>query len=145
MWTLDAVVAFQPWLTSGIPEALPALRVGFIEAGASWVPFLLSIYAASDRRLHHQAAGVHQPIDAKRGLFRESRIYVACQSQDDLPYLLQFGMEDNLLVGTDYTHADQSAELMALDVVEQRGAVGEIPAEVARKILEDNPRRFYGL
>jgi predicted TIM-barrel fold metal-dependent hydrolase len=70
---------------------------------------------------------------------------VACQSQDDVPYLLQFGMEDNLLVGTDYTHADQSAELMALDVIEQRGASGEVPAGVVRKILEDNPRRFYGL
>lgn len=34
---------------------------------------------------------------------------------------------------------------MALDVVEQRGARGEIPAEVVRRILEDNPRRFYGL
>jgi predicted TIM-barrel fold metal-dependent hydrolase len=78
-------------------------------------------------------------------LFRRSRIYVACQSQDDLPYILTFGTEDNLVVGTDYTHADQSAEMMALDIVEQRGARGEIPAEVARKILDDNPRRFYGL
>jgi predicted TIM-barrel fold metal-dependent hydrolase len=84
-------------------------------------------------------------VDVKQDLFRRSRLYVACQTQDDLPYILQFGMEDNLLVGTDYTHADQSAELLALDIVEQRGAEGEIPAEVARKILEDNPRRFYGL
>ena len=66
-------------------------------------------------------------------LLRRSRIYVACQSQDDLPYILQFGTEDNLMVGTDYTHADQSAELLALDIVEQRGASGEIPAEVVRK------------
>ena len=142
---LDAVAAFQPLASSGILDQLPSLRVGFIEAGASWVPFLLSIEAASARRRHHQQLGVHQPVDLKHDLFRRSRIYVACQSQDDLPYILQFGMEDNLLVGTDYTHADQSAELMALDVVEQWGAAGQIPAEAARKILDDNPRRFYGL
>jgi hypothetical protein len=49
------------------------------------------------------------------------------------------------MIGTDYSHADQSAEMQALDIIEQRGETGEIPAPVARKILDDNPRRFYGL
>ena len=49
------------------------------------------------------------------------------------------------MVGTDYTHADQSAELMAMDTVEQWGASGQISSEAARKILDDNPRRFYGI
>jgi hypothetical protein len=49
------------------------------------------------------------------------------------------------MIGTDYSHADQSAEMGALDIIEQRGEKGEIPAAVARKILDDNPRRFYGL
>ena len=109
------------------------------------MPFLLSVHAASARRGHLQADGVFRPIDVDHDLLHRSRIYVACQSQDDLPYILQFGTKDNLLVGTDYTHADQSAELLALDIVEQRSASGDIPAEVARKILDDNPRRFYGL
>ena len=49
------------------------------------------------------------------------------------------------MIGTDYSHADQSAEIRALDVIEQRAEKGEISASVARKILDDNPRRFYGL
>jgi hypothetical protein len=49
------------------------------------------------------------------------------------------------MIGTDYSHADQSAEIQALDVIQRRGELGEIPAPVARKILDDNPRRFYGL
>jgi hypothetical protein len=49
------------------------------------------------------------------------------------------------MIGTDYSHADQSAEIGALDVIEQRAEKGEIPASVAHKILDDNPRRFYGL
>lgn len=142
---LDAIVAFSPLVTSGVLDEFPTLRVGFIETGASWVPFLLSIHAARARRKHLQAEGGCQSVDLDIDLFRQSRIYVACQSQDDLSYILKFGTEDNLLVGTDYTHADQSAEMMALDIVEQRGAMGEIPAEIARKILDDNPRRFYGL
>ena len=49
------------------------------------------------------------------------------------------------MIGTDYSHADQSEEIQALDVIEQRAEKGEIPAFVAGKILDDNPRRFYGL
>jgi hypothetical protein len=49
------------------------------------------------------------------------------------------------MIGTDYSHADQSAEIHALDVIEERGQKGDIPAAVARKILDDNPRRFYAL
>ena len=50
-----------------------------------------------------------------------------------------------LVSGSVFVAADQSAEIEALDVIERRGANGEIPASIARKIVEDNPRRFYGL
>ena len=43
------------------------------------------------------------------------------------------------MIGTHYSHADQSAEIQALDIEEK----GKIPAAVVRKILDDNPRRFY--
>jgi len=49
------------------------------------------------------------------------------------------------MIGTDYSHADQSAEIGALDVIEQRAEKEEIPASVARKILDANTCRFYGL
>jgi len=44
-----------------------------------------------------------------------------------------------------YSHHDDTHQLDALNIIEQRGVKGEIPAEAARKILDDNPRRFYGL
>jgi predicted TIM-barrel fold metal-dependent hydrolase len=117
----------------------PKLRVGFIETGASWIPFLYADLVAKNLRR------TFLPIKFKEDLFRRYRFYVACQTNDDLPYILKYGTEDSLMIGTDYSHADQSAEIQALDVIEQRGASGEIPAAVGRKILDDNPRRFYGL
>lgn len=83
--------------------------------------------------------------DFSFNLWGRNRFYVACQTNDDLPYILKYGTEGSLMIGTDYSHADQSAEIQALDVIEQRAEKGEIPASVARKILDDNPRRFYGL
>ena len=50
--------------------------------------------------------------------------------------------EDNLVIGTDYTHADQSAEIEAHAILRRRE---DIPAHVADKIVRDNPTRFYGL
>ena len=139
---LDAVLAFPSLVNSGVLERFPDLRWGFIEASASWVPFMLSIHAASARHTHLQTTG---PLSVAARPTLPEQVFVACQSQDDLPYILQFGTEEQLLVGTDYAHADQSAELVALDVIEQRAASGQISAEAARKILDDNPRRFYGL
>ena len=134
-----AIAAFSALAEHGIPDMFPKLRVGFIETGASWVPFLLADLMAKKLRR------TFLPIDFKEDFFRQNRFYVACQTNDDLPYILKYGIEDSLMIGTDYSHADQSAEIRALDVIEERGAKGEIPAAVARKILDDNPRRFYGL
>ena len=135
----NAISAFTDLAMSGVPDQFPDLRIGWIETGASWVPFLSADLAAKHLKL------TFRPFDFKEDLFRRSQFYVACDSTDDLPYILQFGTEDRLMVGTDYTHADQSAELDALDIIEQRAEREEIPSEVARKILDDNPRRFYGL
>lgn len=129
--------AFTQMVVAGVPDTFPTLRVGWIEHGASWIPYLSADLQAKNRRL--------RPFDLKQDLFRTSRFYVTCESTDDIPYILQFGTEDSLMVGTDYTHADQSSEIEALDIVEQRAERGEFSKEVARKILDDNPRRFYGL
>ena len=143
---VSAIFAFEPLVNSGVMEQFPTLRVGFIEASASWIPFLLSVHAAGIRRTHMQGLGPTNSLgEFDRIQFNQPRIYVACQTQDDLPYILQFGTEDNLMVGTDYTHNDQSAELLALSIIDQRASRGEISAEVAHKIVEDNPGRFYGI
>ena len=78
-------------------------------------------------------------------IFRQHRLYVTCQSHEDIPYLLQFGTEDHLMIGTDYSHADQSAEIEAIDMIRRMGEEGRITKTQVKKILEDNPAAFYGL
>ena len=135
----NAIAAFTDLAMSDVPDRFPELRVGWIETGASWVPFLMADLIAKAQKL------TFHPFDYRSDLFRNCRFYVACDTTDDLPYILSFGTEDSLMIGTDYTHADQSAELHALDVIERREAEGEIPEGVAKKIIDENPRRFYGI
>lgn len=134
--TANAISAFTDLVRADVPGRFPELRIGWIERGASWVPYL-----------YHELFG--RPAIASSGadvdLFRRNRLYVACEPTDDLPYVLKFGTEDHLKVGTDYGHNDRSTDLRALQEIQDQGERGEIPADVARKIVDDNPRRFYGL
>jgi predicted TIM-barrel fold metal-dependent hydrolase len=49
------------------------------------------------------------------------------------------------MIGTDYTHADASAEIEAIDGLRRMADEGTIDQTAKRKILEDNPRAFYRL
>ena len=71
---------------------------------------------------------------------REDRLYVACQTDDDLPYILKYSGEDNIVIGTDYGHEDTSSEIEALRKLKSNG---EVRPEVIDKILYANPKALY--
>ena len=132
-------------LSNGVTARFPTLRIGSIEAGASWVPFV--VYDLR-RRLERFEDGNIRTGEAQElgdDIFRSNRIYVTCQVDEDLPYLLGYIGEDNLLTGSDYTHQDQSQEMRFPERLQQRGDRGEIAQSTVRKILYDNPKTFYGL
>ncbi len=137
------MAAFMAVVSGGLPGKFPNLKFGFIEAGAAWVPYALSNLGMARRSvaLHER----HPTFELQKDLFRSDRLFVTLDPVDQVEHLLDFGMEDNLMVGTDYCHSDPSANLAALDEVAQWASEGRISEEVARKILETNARRFYGL
>ena len=78
-------------------------------------------------------------------LFRTNRLFVTIDPIDDIESLLKFGTEDNLMIGTDYSNTDISANLSALDEVREWVDDGRISSAQAHKILETNSQVFYGL
>jgi predicted TIM-barrel fold metal-dependent hydrolase len=135
--------AFLSVVRSKLPARFPNLRFGFIEAGASWIPYVLSQIAMNERSdtLHERTVKLATSGD----LFRDNRLYVSIDPVDDVEYLLSLGTEDNLMIGTDYSHSDVSANISALNEVRRWADSGMISGDVAGKILEDNPKTFYGL
>src|SRR5438309_4850046 len=77
---LPPLVAFRNIVANRIPEEFPTLRWGFIETGASWVPFVL-----------YQLRGTNRADNSFWGprLFEDYRIWVSYEVGEDLPYLLQ--------------------------------------------------------
>lgn len=130
---LAVVGAFHSLVFDGIPDKFPKTRFGFIEVSAQWVP-----YAIHDLARRFEKRGKR----LKKDLLRESRIYVACQTDDDLPYILSYAGENNLVIGSDYGHADTATEIEALRKLKHHG---ELKSDVIQKILEDNPKAFYNL
>ncbi|HTE85083.1 MAG TPA: amidohydrolase family protein, partial [Dehalococcoidia bacterium] len=140
-----AIGCFGGLAIAGITERFPTLRFAVIEALASWIPYVLADLRAKDRYSGVNKVYAEHPFNLQDDFLRANRFYVTCQTSDDVPYLLKFGTEDNLMIGTDYGHDDQSGVIGALDFIERLGQDGEIPPDTVQKILRDNPRAFYGL
>jgi predicted TIM-barrel fold metal-dependent hydrolase len=126
--------AFRDLVHNDIPGLFPQLRFGFVEASAGWAPFLVHIL----RRLKKDSWKYSNSQD----LFRDSRLFIACEADEDIPYLANCIGEDNLIIGSDYGHNDPSAEPKLLETLAERGDLSEILTE---KILCTNPRVLYGL
>jgi predicted TIM-barrel fold metal-dependent hydrolase len=131
-----------------IPVKFPKLRIGCIEAGSMWAPFV----AYDLRRQQFRQQGRETTsvlgvplLDLGSNVFKENRVYITCQVDEDLPYILKTVGEDNLMVGSDYTHRDPSMELEFRKILQQRADNGDIPQSAIQKILYDNPKTFYAL
>lgn len=128
------LLAFRDIVANKVPERFPGLRFGFIEAAAGWVPFLLHII----RRLQKEKFRFGSSAE----MFREYRLYVACEADEDIPYLAKYTGDDHLLIGSDYPHSDPSREDQFVHAINVRG---DIPPALKQKILYENPRAFYDM
>ena len=130
---LAVLIAFHALVHDGIPAMFPQLRLGFIEVRAQWLPY---VYHELAKRFEKSG----KPMS--NDWLRENRLYVACQTDDDLPYVLKYSGEDNIVIGSDYGHADTSSEIEALRNFRRKG---EVKSEVIDKILYDNAKALYAL
>lgn len=131
---LAVVGSFHALIFHDIPERFPNTRFGFIEVSSQWVPYAIHDFA---RRKERGGKKVE-----KKEVLKKNRIYVACQTDDDLPYVLSYSGEGQLVIGTDYGHNDTSSEILALRKLKEDG---QVPARIVNKILDDNPRALYSL
>ncbi len=131
---VPTVTSCHEYIMSEVPLLFPRLRWAFIEVSAQWVPWLVKEARRRGRKL-----GRKLPDD----LFAEYRIYAACETDDDLPFILKYAGEDNIVIGTDYGHTDISSETDAIGVF--RETINDISEAAKEKILAANPARLYGL
>jgi predicted TIM-barrel fold metal-dependent hydrolase len=130
---LAVVGACHTLIEKEIPKKFPKVRWGFVEVSAQWVPYVLNDLADRYRRQGRSFAA---------DTLAANNMWVACENTDDLPYVLRHAGEDCLMIGTDYGHHDPSSELNAIRLLRNDK---RISAAAVKKILEINPRNFYGI
>ena len=147
---LPELNAFQTLLTAQVPKQFPKLRWAFVEASASWLPYVLY----EMRRILSKAAtrpGVAASVagssdfEVPDDVLAQNSFYVSCFVDEDLPTILKSSGEDSLIVGSDFVHHDFAEELDFMGILQARAARGEISDTAVRKMTYDNPKRLYGL
>lgn len=142
--TLPVIHGVHSLIAHEVPKKFPKLRFGAIEAGASWVPFVAyDLERARKTRFRKNDPALGFEISAN--VYRENNIYVTAQVDENFEMILPYIGEDNLLVGSDYTHQDSSQELTFVRTLEERVGAGEMSNALVRKMVFDNPKAFYGL
>lgn len=131
---VQPLFAFRDLIANKIPEQFPKLRFGFIEASAGWVPFMLHIL----KRLFREKWKFSSDID----MFREYRIFVAAEADEDIKYIAGYTGEDHLIIGSDYGHQDPSEERQLVAAMRARE---DIPRALTDKMFFNNPKLLYPL
>ena len=127
-------------LGGGILERFPKLRVGFFEAGADWLPYMVNrmerlweVYSRNDW------PGTTKT--APRDWIAKGNIYFCVEGDEQfLPQVAELIGEDHLLTSADLPHDEALDESIA-----ELNARADLSETLKSKILYDNPMRFYGL
>lgn len=130
---IPVIGACHSIMMSEVPRLFPKLRFHWAEAAAQWVPYIV-------KDLQRRWGALGKPLpENPLNAFRQ---FVSCQTDDDVDYVLRYSGEDNLTIGTDYGHNDQSTEVEALRNLRAMGKITEAQYE---KITQHNPKALFAL
>lgn len=135
---MEQMMGFLALVEGGVLERHPGLRVAFLEAGCGWVPYWLF---RLDEEYRYLSWEVKKNVRRLPSEYFRRQCFVACEPGE--PYLdriVDFIGEDNLLFGSDYPHVDHTPGSLG-ELFESNAGLG---AQRMRKILHDNPSRYYG-
>jgi predicted TIM-barrel fold metal-dependent hydrolase len=131
---LPVIMGFNSIMTSAALEKIPNLRLGFLEAGCGWLPYLIR----QARRDNARRKKAKDPIE----YFKTGRVFVTCEADEDINGVAEVVGEDSFVLGSDYPHGDPSRQE---DMVAEFRERTDLSPRMVEKMLSDNPRRLYGI
>ena len=127
------------WIYAGIPIRFPGLKIALSEAGVSWVPMALERL----NRAHRQGqtigkswpGGSIEPAE----LVRRNFFFTSIEDPSAFRVIDLIG-EDNVMVETDYPHADSTWPFCQEMI---RSELSGVSPSVIRKVCYENAARVY--
>lgn len=139
---IPLMVQLTDMLFSGVFDAFPKLRVGYLEGGCGWLPFMMD-------RLNYEYDSIFG-IDARKKLkkrpveyFQEGEhIWVSMElGETSLKYAIDAIGPDRIIYASDYPHEPTEDDITT--ELPEFAANEEFSLEVRQKLLHDNTKRFY--
>jgi len=135
---VGAMLAVTSFTVGGVLARHPGLRVGFLEAGAGWLPFWLERLDEHWEHVPHQAP----LIDRAPSSYFAGSCFVSCEPEERmLPYVLSTVAPDAVCYASDYCHWD-CAFPNTVALLEGRTDLSD---EQKANVLGRNATRLYGL
>ncbi|MEL6345427.1 MAG: amidohydrolase family protein [Myxococcota bacterium] len=133
---MEQMMALLDLIEGGVLERYPRLRVGFFEAGCSWLPYWLwRLDAVEYRFLKEEVAENVRMLPSE--YFRRQCWVVGEPEEPLFAEVVEALGADRLLYGSDFPHLDHDGE--------QAPSLARLQAEgLAKPLLCDNPQRFLG-
>ncbi|MSQ24319.1 MAG: amidohydrolase [Chloroflexi bacterium] len=141
-------------ISHGVFERFPKLRVGYLEGGSTWVPFMMD---RLDRAYHEGHAQVdmdgaiayapnsgEKPSDYFKRLVHDGRLFVGFDVDDDgLANSVDRAGGEAFLYASDFPHEVRTAQMCRgeIDELLEREDLSEAAKEA---VLGKNAVRFYG-
>jgi hypothetical protein len=149
IYTAQAASAFEDLLNSDFNVRFPKLRFAILETSSMWVPYVLhhmgrlnsNMRAESFVRTERGPTRHFTYPDGAR-LMAEHNMFVACEADDDLPYVISWAGDENLVIGSDLCHNDLGSDPMAHTRLKDRT---DISREAGNRITDTNGRRAFNI
>jgi uncharacterized protein len=125
----------------GVFERHPRLRAFFAECTSGWIPFLVDWM---DELVDNPAFNRDVKLQERPSAYYKRQGIVSCESgEETLASTEALIGQDNMLWASDYPHPDEVMKFpdTLMPMVTDR----HVSKEFIRKILWDNPNRFFGL
>jgi len=134
----DQMTAMTALISGGVLDRHPRLRVAFLEAGVTWVPYFLDrLHEHWEKRGDWIAGGWRRD---PREYVAAGQVYVSCEAGETLlPAVVDALGADFILYASDYPHWDSEFPESAKTLRER----GDLSAEARARILGANAQRLF--
>ena len=135
--SMEMMLATVSMIGGGALERFPRLRVAFLEANCSWVPWLL--WRLDDN--YEFSGRIESPeLKMEPSEYFKRQCYVSTEPEEEPAGMVEkYGLADTVVLSTDYPHPDSKyphAREMFLNL--------SLSTETKGKIMWDNCARLYG-
>jgi predicted TIM-barrel fold metal-dependent hydrolase len=132
----EAMAAMTDLIWNGVFEHFPVLTVVHVEADSGWVPYWLQ---RMEQHWQHLGNAEHPNMNRSPTDYFKSNVFVACRGDEPtLKSVVELVGDDELLINTDYPHADGTWP-WGFDELRRQ----PIPESSIEKILWSNGARAF--